>query len=288
MTIGQDNVGWDVRIDPTAVADQPVPAHYDGNGRGRSRRLPPDDGQWFIAGLAPRPISFGAAGRRHPGAGRLRRRRASRDRRLPADDRQWFIQRPTGSAADLVRHARPRRPGPGRLRRRRQDRHRRLPADDGAMVHRGPNRQHTSARPARRRSSRSPPTTTARANAFRGLPADDGQWSSSAHSPAGSSSSDSRSGRAGPGRLRRRRQGGDRRLSADDRRVVRGWPLAVDRLRCGGGRYAGWGRLRRKRQGRARRLSADDGTMVHRRHIARAEGGPVRAGRARCRRSRGG
>ena len=61
VTIGSDNVGWDVASNPPAVADQPVPGHYLGNASTDLAVYRASTAQWFLNGLAS-PISFGAPG----------------------------------------------------------------------------------------------------------------------------------------------------------------------------------------------------------------------------------
>ncbi|MBX6316545.1 MAG: hypothetical protein IRY99_27070, partial [Isosphaeraceae bacterium] len=64
ITIGADNVGWDVVYHPGAQADQPVPGDYDGDGRADLAVYRSSTGQWFFAlsSAGPRVVSFGAPG----------------------------------------------------------------------------------------------------------------------------------------------------------------------------------------------------------------------------------
>ena len=62
ITIGQDNVGWDVPYQPaTQQADIPVPGAYDGGGRSDMAVYRPSTGQWIIDSpvTGTRVISFG-------------------------------------------------------------------------------------------------------------------------------------------------------------------------------------------------------------------------------------
>ena len=77
----------------------------------------PPPAQWFIDGPAAAG-PFGVAGRRHPRARRLRRRRPDRDRRLPPDDRPVVHRRPRPQPVTFGAAGR-RHPRPRRLRRRR-------------------------------------------------------------------------------------------------------------------------------------------------------------------------
>ena len=66
VTIGQDNVGWDVlyALDATAAiatADQPVPADYDGDGKVDVAVYHAATGEWYIDGSSsgPHAVQFG-------------------------------------------------------------------------------------------------------------------------------------------------------------------------------------------------------------------------------------
>ena len=61
IAIGQDNVGWDIQYEPGTVADQPVLADYDGDGRTDIAVYRPSTGEWFIQGsrVGTYSVAFG-------------------------------------------------------------------------------------------------------------------------------------------------------------------------------------------------------------------------------------
>ena len=64
ITVGADNVGWDVNAatPATAQADVPVPGDYDGDHRVDNAVYRPDTGEWLIlqSTAGPRAFAFGA------------------------------------------------------------------------------------------------------------------------------------------------------------------------------------------------------------------------------------
>ncbi len=116
VTIGQDNVGWDIQLKPQAAADQPVPGDYNGDGTTDLAVYRSSSAQWFIAGQ-PQPISFGWAGVDIPMPGDYDGDRpAPRSPSTARPPAQWFIA--GHAAADHLRLGRGRHPRPRRLRRR--------------------------------------------------------------------------------------------------------------------------------------------------------------------------
>jgi hypothetical protein len=61
VTIGQDNVGWDVQYTTPSVSDQPVPGDYDGDGKTDIAVYRPDTATWYIndSTAGPHAIAFG-------------------------------------------------------------------------------------------------------------------------------------------------------------------------------------------------------------------------------------
>jgi hypothetical protein len=59
LSIGQDNVGWDVQYAATTSADQPVPGNYDGTGRTVPAVYHAATGTWYIDGASPHAVQFG-------------------------------------------------------------------------------------------------------------------------------------------------------------------------------------------------------------------------------------
>ena len=105
-------------------SDIPVPGDYNGDGVDRPRDVPP------VERAVVRPESARGVVRRsgrHPGAGRLQRRRQDGSRGVPAVDGTWFVR----NQFSVQFGDSERRPGARRLQRRRRDRHRGLPAVDG-------------------------------------------------------------------------------------------------------------------------------------------------------------
>ncbi len=64
VTIGQDNVEWDIQAEPTvSKADQPVPGNYDGLGHAEIAVYRSSTAQWFISGPnGGRSVTFGEPG----------------------------------------------------------------------------------------------------------------------------------------------------------------------------------------------------------------------------------
>jgi hypothetical protein len=96
ITIGADNVLWDLRIDPSQRADLPVPGAFSAGGHTEVAAFRPSTAQWILPG-ASAPVQFGAPNLDLPVPGSYDVPGHTEIAVYRPTTAQWFIQGPTGT-----------------------------------------------------------------------------------------------------------------------------------------------------------------------------------------------